>query len=305
MFTMGSGSSGTVWPGNAPSEIQGGGGASQSLARALRSKTGDILHPSVPQAFSGVDRGRLAPNLANTHNTHVSSHTSSSPSQAPSPKWTETTPRLEVSLSRAAGVQYFMPWIPVEPEQPFQFGTPMSVFLEQMHVRTRLSNGRIGLLVDPGAFDNLAGSHWLLLLSMMCRQYGLMGEWYLLNKVLGVEGVGKQAQEVTHGVRVPIFLDACEDLTSYSAPIVQDSYIPGLLGLRSLEEKDSVLDMRVSERKLYCGPVKIVPLAGCVVHQLETAASGHLLLPCDNFNNRYSAASKSKKPAEAFHSTFK
>ena len=135
MFTMGSGSSGTVWPGNAPSEIQGGGGASQSLARALSSKTGDILHPSAPQAFSGVDRGRLAPNLANTRSTHTASPTSSSPSQASSPKWTETTPRLEISLSRAAGVQYFLPWIPVEPEQPFQFGTPMSIFLEQMHAR--------------------------------------------------------------------------------------------------------------------------------------------------------------------------
>ena len=168
-----------------------------------------------------------------------------------------------------------------------------------------MTNGRIGLLVDPGAFDNLCGSHWLVSLCMLAHQYGLGEEWYQLSKVLGVEGVGKQAQEVTHGVRVPIALDSCSNQTFYDSPVVQDSCIPALLGLRSLEDNESVLDMRVSERKLYCGPVDIVPREGCVVHQLETTASGHLLLPCDNFNNKYSTASADKKPTNAFHSLFK
>ena len=207
------------------------------------------------------------------------------------------------SLATAAGVQYFMPWIPVDP--PPVLGNQPDVFFEQMHIRTRMTNGRIGLLVDPGAFDNLCGSHWLVTLCMLARQYGLGEEWYQLSKVLGVEGVGKQAQEVTHGVRVPIALDSCSEQTYYDSPVVQDSYIPALLGLRSLEDKESVLDMRVSERKLYCGPVDIVPREGCVVHQLVPAASGHLLLPCDNFDNKYSAASADKKPTKSFHSSFK
>ena len=57
------------------------------------------------------------------------------------------------TLAKAAGVQYFMPWIPVDP--PPVLGNQLEVFLEQMHIRTRMTNGRIGLLVDPGAFDNL------------------------------------------------------------------------------------------------------------------------------------------------------
>ena len=207
------------------------------------------------------------------------------------------------TLAKAAGVQYFMPWIPVDP--PPVLGNQLEVFLEQMHIRTRMTNGRIGLLVDPGAFDNLCGSHWLVSLCMLARQFGLGEEWYTLSKVLGVEGVGKQAQEVTHGVRVPIALDSCSEQTFYNSPVVQDSYIPALLGLRSLEDKESVLDMRVSERKLYCGPVDIVPRPGCVIHQLVPAASGHLLLPCDNFNDKYSAASAEKKPTKSFHSSFK
>ena len=208
-----------------------------------------------------------------------------------------------ISLAKAAGVRYYMPWIPVDP--PPSLGNQRELFFEQMHIRTRMTNGRIGLLVDPGAFDNLCGSHWLVALCMLARQHGLTEEWYQLSKVLGVEGVGKQAQEVTHGVRVPIALDSCSEQTFYDTPVVQDSYIPALLGLRSLEDKDSVLDMRVSERKLYCGPVDIVPRPGCVVHQLVPAASGHLLLPCDNYDNKYSAASTDKKPTKSFHSSFK
>ena len=196
-----------------------------------------------------------------------------------------------------------MPWFPVDP--PPVLGNQLEVFLEQMHIRTRMTNGRIGLLVDPGAFDNLCGSHWLISLCKVARQFGSGEEFYSLSKVLGVEGVGKQAQEVTHGVRVPIALDSCSDQTFYNSPVVQDSFIPALLGLKSLEDKESVLDMRVSERKLYCGPVQIVPQPGCVVHQLVPAASGHLLLPCDNFNDKYSAASADKKPTKSFHSSFK
>ena len=162
-----------------------------------------------------------------------------------------------ISLAKAAGVRYYMPWIPVDP--PPSLGNQRELFFEQMHIRTRMTNGRIGLLVDPGAFDNLCGSHWLVALCMLARQHGLTEEWYQLSKVLGVEGVGKQAQEVTHGVRVPIALDSCSEQTFYDSPVVQDSYIPALLGLKSLEDKESVLDMRVSERKLYCGPVDIVP----------------------------------------------
>ena len=115
-----------------------------------------------------------------------------------------------------------------------------------------------------------------------------------------MEGVGAQPQKVTHGVHVPIALDAYGSNTEYTAPVVADSAIPGLLGLRSMEAKESVLDMRVEERKLYCGPVKITPLPGCVVHQLYPSPSGHLILPCDNF-------SKSKKfdgTTPAFTSTF-
>ena len=66
-----------------------------------------------------------------------------------------------------------------------------------------------------------------------------------------------------------------------------------------------VLNLRVFERKLYCGAVKIVSLPDCVVHQLVPPASGHLILPCDNFNNQYAAASEEHKPAITFHSTFK
>jgi hypothetical protein len=141
------------------------------------------------------------------------------------------TTSLSSTLQQAAGVKYSMPWLPVPVPPPFKFGpNPMTVLFDQMHVRTRLTSGHIGLLVDPGAFDNLCGAHWLLMLCRIAGEQGFSETWHELDRALGIEGVGKQAQVVTHGVKVPIAMDACSGVTSYNTSVVQDSYIPGLLG---------------------------------------------------------------------------
>ena len=219
------------------------------------------------------------------------------------------SPDDAAALSRMLGFKYCMPWMPFDPigwnedDRRNQYSQSSVCLLEaasQMHNRTKLTNGRAGLLVDPGAYDNLCGMQWLASLVSEARKHKHEETWYQLSKILGVEGVGVQPQKVTHGVTVPIALDAHVSGTTYTASVVADSAIPGLLGLRSLESEESVLDMRVSERKLYCGPVKIVPLPGCVVHQLYPSPSGHLILPCDNYNN--SKASDGSTPA--FASTF-
>ena len=153
-----------------------------------------------------------------------------------------------------------------------------------MHIRTRLANGRIGLLVDPGAFDNLCSTGWLMQFVQANTGIANLATWWRLPKSLGVEGVGQSAQTVKNGVVQLIGLDAEPGLSTYTSPVLENSHVPGLLGLKTLEDKESVLDCRRTERKLYCGPVQIIPLEGCIVHQLEPSPSGHLILPCDNFN---------------------
>ena len=273
---------GSTWPIDPqPARVPCGGGSTWPIG----------LERSVPSAY-----------LVNRFSTVSSSNVSRFPEssvhieEASAPVTVPPRSSSDVdALSRVLGMKYCMPWMPFECDSVCLLES-----ITQMHERTKLSNGRVGLLVDPGAYDNLCGMYWLASLVAVCRQYSLEEKWFVLARVLGVEGVGAQPQKVTHGVHVPIALDAYGSNTEYTAPVVADSAIPGLLGLRSMEAKESVLDMRVEERKLYCGPVKITPLPGCVVHQLYPSPSGHLILPCDNF-------SKSKKfdgTTPAFTSTF-
>ena len=70
----------------------------------------------------------------------------------------------------------------------------------------------------------------------------------------------------------------------YTAPIVDNSELPLLLGLQSLRENRSILDMDKLQLH-FCGEAgaRIEPGPGAVTFQLEISPSGHLVLPCSNF----------------------
>ena len=56
------------------------------------------------------------------------------------------------------------------------------------HQRTRLEGNRVGLLVDPGAHDNLLGG---LTANRMAEQVGTPNKQLRMSKSLQVEGVGQ------------------------------------------------------------------------------------------------------------------
>ena len=58
--------------------------------------------------------------------------------------------------------------------------------------RTRLRSGAVGLLVDPGAHDNLIGE---VIARQMCQELSTQLELRALDKPLPVEGVGKSANQ--------------------------------------------------------------------------------------------------------------
>ena len=80
----------------------------------------------------------------------------------------------------------WMPWFP-EPEPTEEHGA----FLVQTRMRNRSGSA---LLIDPGAFDDLAGEQWIDEHNEHCRQCGVPeAELSWLEQPLNVGGVGKGA----------------------------------------------------------------------------------------------------------------
>ena len=74
-------------------------------------------------------------------------------------------------------------------------------------MRTRTPDGRIGLLVDPGANDNLSGENTLRNLEL---QLGVRGRARELSAPLHVSGVGRLAQTAETAVTVDFDLPTPE-----------------------------------------------------------------------------------------------
>ncbi|CAK0843546.1 unnamed protein product [Prorocentrum cordatum] len=108
-------------------------------------------------------------------------------------------------------------------------------------------------------------------------------------EVLNVEGVGNGRQQCTEFGRVPIALPAQEHETEgtpavYTAPVVPNSNIPALLGLRPFRQLRTVFDI-VNNKNHFLGPgdatFQLPP--GTRPCDLEGAPSGHLMLPVSEF----------------------
>eukprot|EP00439_Symbiodinium_sp_Y106_P081247 s54_g20.t1 len=106
-----------------------------------------------------------------------------------------------------------------------------------------------------------------------------------MNKALSVEGVGKSAQSAAVAKRMSVRLgsDDGEVLPgSFTAPVISDSDLPPLLGLRSLKAFRGILDMG-NNKLILPGPAgcDIQRCPGTVAYDLVMSDSGHLILPID------------------------
>ena len=147
------------------------------------------------------------------------------------------------------------------------------------HERTRVK-GKVGLLVDPGAHDNLVGDRTMKLLS---SQVKCKPSIRTLERPLSVQGVGNGSQQadLSHGVEFSIRAPGVSNIDgTFNSPVVPDSDLPPLLGLKSLRNCNAVLDMQ--HQKLYIpgpGGLEIVQSPGTLMLDLELSPSGHLILP--------------------------
>ena len=167
-----------------------------------------------------------------------------------------------------------------------------------LHERTRLAEDAEGLLVDPGAFDNLVGQLWVdrvrAILHATHQQRRIsIGK---LQQTLAVEGVGNGSQIAQERVSVPgVILSATSPdqphggmhEATFESPMIPESHLPALLGLRSLKGLRAILDMG-NDTLWLCQPgqVVITPPSGSVRLQLETSRSGHLILPFTAFGQQ-------------------
>lgn len=145
------------------------------------------------------------------------------------------------------------------------------------HLRTRRQNGTVALLIDSGAHDNLIGR---AAAQQMCNE--LQSELHLRNmeEPLPVEGVGKSAQVADRVACIPmavLYVFGKKTDVTYTAPIIQDSMLPPLLGNHTLRKMKVIVD---------CGSGKLIlPGPGGVkgkmsrVFDLELTSRGHWVLP--------------------------
>ena len=108
-----------------------------------------------------------------------------------------------------------------------------------------------------------------------------------------MKGVGKGAQQCKYDCTLPIALRTATGdsviLGSLVTPTISGSEIPGLSGLSSLRKNRAVLECNTMQLH-FCSPgdyelQKALP-PGSDSFQLELAPSGHLVLPCCEFDGK-------------------
>ena len=116
-----------------------------------------------------------------------------------------------------------------------------------------------------------------------------------LQEPQGVMGVGQHASTATHVAAVPVGMAdqgiEPDDNFKYKATVITNSDVPALLGLQSMIASNCILDLRPGRMHMYTTEdasaieIKFAPKKEHKVGRLKmaTAQSGHLMLPCSQF----------------------
>ena len=169
-----------------------------------------------------------------------------------------------------------------------------------------LPDGRLGLLIDTGAWGNLQGEVWCKRAAAQAKAAGYDSSQRKLDTAMTVHGVGSGSQSAVWEASIPTALtrsDSTIGLTKYTAPVVEGADLPPLLGLRSLKANRVVLDL-VRNELIMCGPgdCEITPPPGSERYKLEHTPSGHLVLPISAYD-KYQQQKASKDTVTALHSS--
>ena len=177
------------------------------------------------------------------------------------------------------------------------------------HGNTRLADGRQGLLIDPGAWNNLVGENWAQEMARKALMAGHKPQQNRMDRAMCVAGVGVGTNRAEWEVRLPIALGpigAPVTLHEFKAPTVggQGKELPALLGLQSMSRMKGVLEMTDGEEYLTfpgMGGYSIEWSPGTKRYKLTRATSGHLILPCDEFDKVLQTKGGLEEPKVTFY----
>ncbi|CAK0834374.1 unnamed protein product [Prorocentrum cordatum] len=157
---------------------------------------------------------------------------------------------------------------------------------KQLALEDETFDGCEALLVDPGAHDNLTGSEWFKRVSDIWARRGVEVEFKKMDRPIGVEGVGNNADACINRGRVPLALAGGEE-GSYDAPIVPNSSVPALLGNKALRRNRAIVDC-FNGILYFIGPGdhQLLLPPGSKEYQLELSQSGHWMLPVTEFEDQ-------------------
>ncbi|CAE8636589.1 unnamed protein product [Polarella glacialis] len=161
-----------------------------------------------------------------------------------------------------------------------------------LHSATRLADGRMSIIVDPGAWTNLAGARFSRMQAQRAVAAGHTPSQSPMTRPLQIQGVGNGVQSAKWQTELPIAVpntDGTATLHRFETPTVEGSGedLPALLGLRSIRSKQGVLETAEGKERLsFPGPggYSIEWSPGTLHFDLEVAPSGHYVIPCDSFD---------------------
>ena len=201
------------------------------------------------------------------------------------------TPRSSFQSVASASVPA-SPGVPEQPESsmpwwPTDGAHPTEAF--EYHAATQLT-GKCSVIVDSGAWTNLIGEKLARELAKKAIAAGMRPKQTKMDNPLSIQGVGNGSQKCDWEMHCPIAVPQVGDETkrhTFTAPVVQGTGkdLPGLLGLRSLEQQRAILDTG-SRTLIFPGPgdVEISLPPGSVRVPLEKAPSGHLVMVIDEYH---------------------
>ena len=142
------------------------------------------------------------------------------------------------------------------------------------------------MLLDIGSVGQLVGSVWAVRTGQAAMSHGRTPVQELRDRPLNVSGVGSGSQTCHHNIKMPLVVKTLSDRylrTSYNSPCVPESELPALFGLDACQRNRALID--TFNKVMYLvGPGEFNLLdslpPGSEAIQLETAPSGHLVVPC-------------------------
>jgi hypothetical protein len=139
----------------------------------------------------------------------------------------------------------------------------------------------------------MAGDRWTLRTEKLALENGQGSTWVDISPI-SLEGVGKLANEAKKKATVPICMKD-GTIGTFTSIVVEESDLPALLGLTSIEANRGVIDTH-TRRLIYPGEggIQYTLSPGSRVFKLEKSISGHLLLPCAEWDSKKTTAFSSQ-----------